>query len=95
MISNTPLTLISFTNKPFSYLISGACGVVVGHPLDTIKTWQQASNSSVVSAAKQIYERNNGVSTKLYLPHIPIIFMFGISFGQTDERSGESLSIFS
>lgn len=40
----------------------GACGVLVAHPLDTIKTWQQASNTSVLTAVQQIYSRNNGVS---------------------------------
>ncbi|XP_036673412.1 solute carrier family 25 member 45 isoform X1 [Drosophila suzukii] len=40
----------------------GACGVLVAHPLDTIKVWQQASNSSVVTAIQQIYSRNNGVN---------------------------------
>jgi len=41
---------------------TGACGVLVAHPLDTIKTWQQASNTSVLTAVQQIYSRNNGVS---------------------------------
>lgn len=40
---------------------TGACGVLVAHPLDTIKTWQQASNTSVMTALHQIYTRNNGV----------------------------------
>ncbi|XP_030247011.1 solute carrier family 25 member 45 isoform X2 [Drosophila navojoa] len=41
---------------------TGACGVLVAHPLDTIKTWQQASNTSVVTAIHQIYKRNNGIN---------------------------------
>lgn len=36
--------------------------MLVAHPLDTIKTWQQASNTSVLTAVQQIYSRNNGVS---------------------------------
>ncbi|XP_075145991.1 solute carrier family 25 member 45 [Haematobia irritans] len=40
----------------------GACGVFVAHPLDTIKTWQQASNTSVATAVAQIYKRNNGIN---------------------------------
>ncbi|XP_054726514.1 solute carrier family 25 member 45 isoform X2 [Anastrepha obliqua] len=40
----------------------GACGVLIGHPLDTVKTWQQASNSSVPRAVSQIYNRNNGLN---------------------------------
>lgn len=41
---------------------AGACGVLVGHPLDTIKTWQQASNSSVFTAVYQIRKRNYGLN---------------------------------
>lgn len=60
--------LLSFIGRPFQLkktyvplLITGACGVFVAHPLDTIKTWQQASNTSVPTAIQQIYKRNNGV----------------------------------
>lgn len=49
-------------------LSAGACGVLVAHPLDTIKTWQQASNTSVMTAVQQIYNRNNGVSSGTWLP---------------------------
>lgn len=38
--------------------------MLVAHPLDTIKTWQQASNTSVLTAVQQIYSRNNGVSAQ-------------------------------
>lgn len=48
-------------------LSAGACGVLVAHPLDTIKTWQQASNTSVMTAVQQIYNRNNGVSVPEYI----------------------------
>jgi len=57
---NIFLSIICF----FLFIIyrKGACGVLVAHPLDTIKTWQQASNTSVLTAVQQIYTRNNGVS---------------------------------
>jgi len=54
-------------------LHSGACGVLVAHPLDTIKVWQQASNSSVVTAIQQIYSRNNGVSLKKGLRQVGVL----------------------
>lgn len=39
----------------------GACGVLIGHPLNTIKTWQQATNSRIGTSMYEIIVRNNGV----------------------------------
>lgn len=39
----------------------GACGVLMGHPLDTIKTWQQFSNHKIRTSVYNIILRNNGV----------------------------------
>ncbi|XP_053682118.1 solute carrier family 25 member 45 [Sabethes cyaneus] len=40
---------------------AGACGVLVGHPLDTIKTWQQFSNNKIGSSIYNIIVRHNGL----------------------------------
>ncbi|EAT45759.1 AAEL002985-PA [Aedes aegypti] len=39
----------------------GACGILVGHPLDTIKTWQQFSNHKIRASVYNIIVRHNGV----------------------------------
>lgn len=36
-------------------------GSLVGHPLDTIKTWQQAGNTRIGKTVYEIIIRNNGV----------------------------------
>lgn len=55
------------TTKPTIYFLSiGAAGVLVGHPLDTIKTWQQMTNTGVGRAMFKIVVRNNGVSMMSY-----------------------------
>ncbi|KAL9892390.1 solute carrier family 25 member 45 isoform X1 [Glossina fuscipes] len=62
----------------------GACGVLVGHPLDTIKTWQQASNSNVFTATKQIYVRNNGIKgfyRGMFFPFVTTGAINSILFG--------------
>ncbi|XP_037956919.1 solute carrier family 25 member 45-like isoform X1 [Teleopsis dalmanni] len=62
----------------------GACGVLVGHPLDTIKTWQQASNTSVPSAMRQIYLRNNGLNgfyRGMFFPFVTTGAINSILFG--------------
>lgn len=41
---------------------TGACGILVGHPLDTIKTWQQFSNHKIRASVYNIIVRHNGVS---------------------------------
>lgn len=43
----------------YEYL--GACGTLIGHPMDTIKTWQQAGNTRIVRTIYEIILRNNGV----------------------------------
>lgn len=43
-------------------MFAGGCGVLVGHPLNTIKTWQQATNSRIGTSMYEIIVRNNGVS---------------------------------
>lgn len=48
-------------------MILGACGTLVGHPLDTIKAWQQATNSTIKHATYHIMVHNNngvGLSQK-------------------------------
>lgn len=42
--------------------LKGACGTLVGHPLDTIKTIQQASNKKISSAIYDIVVQSKGVS---------------------------------
>ncbi|XP_058116453.1 solute carrier family 25 member 45 [Anopheles ziemanni] len=39
----------------------GACGLLVGHPMDTIKAWQQNSNYGMGNAMYNIIIRNNGL----------------------------------
>lgn len=41
--------------------IGGAFGTLVGHPMDTIKTWQQTGNTRIVKTIFEIFLRNNGV----------------------------------
>lgn len=40
---------------------SGACGTIIGHPFDTIKTWQQTGNRRIATSVYDIVIRNNGV----------------------------------
>ncbi|XP_058457707.1 solute carrier family 25 member 45 [Malaya genurostris] len=40
---------------------AGACGVLVGHPLDTIKTWQQFSNNRISTSIYNIITGHNGL----------------------------------
>uniref|UniRef100_A0A2M4CZE1 Putative small calcium-binding mitochondrial carrier n=1 Tax=Anopheles darlingi TaxID=43151 RepID=A0A2M4CZE1_ANODA len=42
-------------------LHTGACGLLVGHPMDTIKAWQQNSNYGMGNAMYNIIIRNNGL----------------------------------
>ncbi|XP_055849522.1 solute carrier family 25 member 45 isoform X1 [Episyrphus balteatus] len=63
---------------------AGACGVLVGHPLDTIKTWQQASNSSVFTAIHQIRKRNdgfNGFYRGMFFPFVTTGAINSVLFG--------------
>ncbi|GAB0090661.1 solute carrier family 25 member 45 [Sergentomyia squamirostris] len=39
----------------------GTCGMLVGYPMDTIKSWQQASNCRVGTAVYKIIVMNNGL----------------------------------
>ncbi|EDS31293.1 small calcium-binding mitochondrial carrier [Culex quinquefasciatus] len=39
----------------------GGCGVLLGHPLDTIKTWQQFSNNRISTSMYNIITRHNGL----------------------------------
>lgn len=41
--------------------IGGACGTLIGHPLDTVKTWQQTGNTRIAKTVYEIIIRNNGV----------------------------------
>lgn len=50
----------------------GACGTLIGHPLDTVKTWQQASNTRISTTIYDIIVRNNGVSGSA---HFPLVFL--------------------
>ncbi|TMW54301.1 hypothetical protein DOY81_000574 [Sarcophaga bullata] len=62
----------------------GACGVLIAHPLDTIKTWQQASNTSVPTAIKQIYKRNRGINgfyRGMFFPFVTTGAINSILFG--------------
>ncbi|XP_061397073.1 solute carrier family 25 member 45-like [Musca vetustissima] len=62
----------------------GALGVFVAHPLDTIKTWQQASNTSVPTAVQQIYKRNNGINgfyRGMFFPFVTTGAINSILFG--------------
>lgn len=45
------------------FFYSGACGILIGHPMDTIKTWQQAGNTRIARTMYEIILRNNGVGT--------------------------------
>lgn len=45
--------------------VLGACGSIIGHPLDTIKTWQQFGNRRIRKSMYDIIIRNNGVSIRL------------------------------
>lgn len=47
------------------YIFQGACGILVGHPLDTIKTCQQASNIKIGRSMYEIIVHNNGVGIKV------------------------------
>ncbi|XP_055616305.1 solute carrier family 25 member 45 isoform X2 [Toxorhynchites rutilus septentrionalis] len=38
-----------------------SCGILVGHPLDTIKTWQQFSNNKISTSMYNIIIRHNGL----------------------------------
>lgn len=42
----------------------GACGTLIGHPLDTIKTWQQFGNRRIRKSVYDIIVQNNGVSSE-------------------------------
>lgn len=42
----------------------GACGTLIGHPLDTIKTWQQFGNRRIRKSVYDIIIQNNGVSNQ-------------------------------
>lgn len=44
-----------------AHFCAGATGILVGHPLDTIKTWQQATNVSIGRSMYKIVTKNNGV----------------------------------
>lgn len=44
------------------YLYIGASGILIAHPLDTIKTWQQATNSTIKKSMYDIVIKNNGVN---------------------------------
>lgn len=53
---------------------TGAAGVLVGHPLDTIKTWQQTTNVGVGRAMFKIIVRNDGVNyLSAHIAHFIII----------------------
>ncbi|KAM7361626.1 solute carrier family 25 member 45 [Cochliomyia hominivorax] len=62
----------------------GACGVLIAHPLDTIKTWQQASNTSVPTATQQIFKRNKGINgfyRGMFFPFVTTGAINSILFG--------------
>ncbi|XP_031635025.1 solute carrier family 25 member 45-like isoform X2 [Contarinia nasturtii] len=42
--------------------IGGACGTLIGHPFDTIKTWQQFGNRRIRKSIYDIVIRNNGLN---------------------------------
>ncbi|XP_055306495.1 solute carrier family 25 member 45-like [Sitodiplosis mosellana] len=42
--------------------IGGACGTLMGHPLDTIKTWQQFGNRRIRKSVYDIIIQNNGLN---------------------------------
>ncbi|KAL7035866.1 hypothetical protein ACKWTF_008598 [Chironomus riparius] len=42
--------------------VGGACAVIVGHPMDTIKTWQQVYKTRISTTMYNIIIRNNGLN---------------------------------
>lgn len=57
-------TIFRKVNQDFKYpgvTFAGALGSLVGHPLDTIKTWQQYGNRRIRKSMYDIIIHNNGV----------------------------------
>lgn len=48
---------------------------MVGHPLNTIKTWQQATNSRIGTSIYEIIVRNNGVRYIVHLVYLHLLYL--------------------